>query len=365
MMNNINAKDIINNARKSNSLNPQVEDLPTWDLEMPYFYKTDCANPNLEIQNSRSILNVEVNYSNLQDENSWDFVKEHNVHKQFVRERHTYELSFDKFDEIIHGEHDKDGPSYLCKRNINGTYIKTTETEINVKNSLGNVSVVKFTEKLKGDFKSFDFDFETCNLPNDTLYKKTLCFINEKFINSDNPFFQNEDSEDEPAYILFFKKENCLAHLFASQENINAYKARPNFNNKPDSKWTYFLIQGYRDGVPFYGARAIGMLKTGDDTADLIIDDIRNINKIDAESISRLKFTPNSNEALGSHEHDSVETVYRFESMDPSVEIKGLKDIDCENLQNYSINCVNKEEGSDSLSEKTRCDMIPGFVLNS
>ena len=154
-----------------------------------------------------------------------------------------------------------------------------------------------------------------------------------------------------------------MVHLFTDKEKLSMFKIRPNFNNKPDSMWTYFFCEGYRDDVPFVGVRGIGARKTGQYTADLLIDDIRNLNEVDTESVSHLTFEPSSNVARGAHD-DGVVTLYTFEDSDPDKSIKDITDIDFNNLQNYVITCVNTYENSKSLDERTRCEMIPGFVLD-
>tara|TARA_B100001094_G_C18166206_1_gene792216 strand:+ start:585 stop:1697 length:1113 start_codon:yes stop_codon:yes gene_type:complete len=341
------------------------EDLPTWNSEVPYDYEIDTDNPNFDIENATGSITLHITYNNLNKDSSWDYYKSIDAWKQFVKETHVYSLKFDEFDDVIHGEYSKDGPSYLCKRNINGTYVKKTVTTVNYrKNDSSDIETYSYNEVLEGDFKSFDFDYETCRLPNDSLFRKTLCFLNETFVSSDDPKFDITDGEDEPNYVIFFKEGHCQAHLFSGKEKLNAFRIRPDFNNRPDEKWTYFFIEGYRDDVPFSGARAIGICRTGDNTADILIDDIRNINDIDSESISRLTFKDGSNVATGVHDDDNVVTLYTFDFIDPAKKVNDINDIDFDNLQDYIITCVNTKENSEEFDEKTRVDMIPGFVFD-
>ena len=358
-------KQIKNNLQKHTNqvMSLTKEDLPTWNSQIPYVYESQSDNPDENIENSTSTLSLDITYNNLSEPSSWD--KYQDRHIQFVKETHRYVLTFENFDDIIHGEYDENGPSYICKRNINGTYTKHVTITVNVKH-LGTESSTEqivYDEQLTGEFKSFDFDFKTCRLPNDTLFRKTVCFLNETLISSNDPYFNEHDDHSEPDYALFFKEDHCLAHLFTNSKQLNTFQARPNINNKPDDKWTYYFIEGYRDGTPFVGVRAIGMKKTSDNTADLLIDDIRNINKQENESISKLTFK--GNKAIGVHDDDTVVTIYTFDHVDPTRKIKSLQDIDTRNLQNYIITCVNTIEGSDVYDDNTRCEMTPGFVYTN
>jgi hypothetical protein len=342
----------------------QNSELPTWDPEIPYTYRVNTDTPNTDIESAKATIELTIQYSNLDSQDSWDYFDNKDHWKQFISEEHIYELQFDKFDDVIHGNYDESSPSYLCKKNINGTYKKKTVTVANYKKRIDDTpEPYEYVEELKGEFKSFDFDYGTCKLPNNTLLGKTVCFLNEKFIESKDPHFDPCDAEDEPNYILFFKENHCLVHLFTDKEKLSMFKIRPNFNNKPDSMWTYFFCEGYRDDVPFVGVRGIGARKTGDNTVDLLIDDIRNLKDADTESISHLVFEAGNNTARGTHD-DGVVTLYTFESSDLSNPVKDMSDIDFDNLQNYVITCVNTYENSKLLDEQTRCEMVPGFVFD-
>jgi len=357
------AKKILKN-RASKEARVASIDLPTWNSQIPYTYDSHCSDPDNNIEGSTASLVCNLTYNNLSESTSWDKYDDREV--QFVKEIHQFEFEFDTFDDIIHGEYNESGPSYLCKRNINGTYTKHVTITANIKTFKPDgvfVETINYTDKLIGEFKSFDFDYQTCRLPNDTLFRKTICFLGETLVDSGDPYFNENEDHSEPDYALFFKEDHCLAHLFTSSKQINTFKARPNINDKPDDKWTYYFIEGYRDNTPFVGVRAIGMVKTGGNTADMLIDDIRNINNQETESISRLTF--NGNKATGLHDDDTVVTLYTFDHVDPNIKIKSLDDIDENNLQQYIITCVNTVENTDQTDENTRCEMTPGFIYNN
>ena len=351
---------------------------PTWNREIAYTYSTASEKVNYDIAGETATIQAVLTYPG---DVEWYFCKSSGKNKQDVKEVHTFKLCFDAFD-----PHEGAFVGYIDRRNLTGTYVKTVDITMRTQNSEDIVENFTYTDVLSGVFKSYDFDYSSATGlwtgTNQSIVGKNICFIDEEFISTTDVDADPDEHYDEPNYSLFFTHNYCQVHLFTDRDNINKYAGDDRYNNKPAQEFTCVWIDGPKGSAVGGGVRAITGKKLSSNTAQLAIDDVRDVYCYDGDCTLFIKFEPNSNIGIGTCSNlkklktaDPAETcpapeglsekksIFSFKFADQSKTVNSIDDIDFDNLQDYIISMrVTREFGVNSpLFE---IDFIPGFIFD-
>ena len=348
---------------------------PTWNKEIAYTYSASSERVDSDIAGERATIQAVLTYP---DDVKWYFCKSSEKNKQDVREVHTFKLSFDRFD----GHLGQFGDDFIDRRNLVGTYVKTVDITMRTRDSEDVVEDFTYTDVLSGVFKSYDFDYTSENYTgtNQSIVGKNICFIDEEFVSTTDVDADPDEHYDEPNYSLFFTYNFCQVHLFTDRANINKYAGDDRYNNKPAEDWTCVWLDGSRGSDIKDGVRAITAKRLTADTAQLNVDDIRDVYCYEGDCTIYLKFEPNSNsgtmvcsnlkkqkkdnptgtlpDAEGLSDHKAF---FTFRFADQSKTVNSIDDIDFDNLQDYIISARVTRE---STADTAEIDLIPGFIFD-
>lgn len=347
---------------------------PSWNKEIAYTYSAASEKVDYDIAGQAGTLQAVLTYP---DDVEWYFCKLSGKYKQDVKEVHTFKLRFDNFDSS-----ERYFKDYIDRRNLVGTYVKTVDITMRTRDSEDVVEDFTYTDVLSGVFKSYDFDYQSEQFTgtNQSIVGKNICFIDEEFVSTTDADADPNEHYNEPNYSLFFTYNFCQVYLFTDRTNINKYADNDRYNNRPTEDWTCVWLDAPEGSAIKDGVRAITGKRLSTDTAQLNIDDVRDVYCYDGDCTLYLKFEPNSNIGKGvcsnltkckTGNPDETEPdpkglsdkklYFVFKFADQSKTVNSIDDIDFDNLQDYIISLrVNKELTADCVE----LDFIPGFIFD-